>query len=56
MVPTNQPDKEPMVVGEGAFAVPQGHRAAVREGFGEAERGQFVSDEEMAALWKKCGL
>ena len=38
------------------FPIPQGHRAAVLEEFGEAERGEFVSDEEMAALWKKCGL
>jgi predicted transcriptional regulator len=38
------------------FAVPQEHRAAVLEGFGEAERGEFVSDKQMAALWKKCGL
>jgi hypothetical protein len=22
----------------------------------EADRGEFASDEEMAALWKKCGL
>ena len=42
--------------GGDAFAVPQEHRAAVLEGLGEAERGEFASDEEMAALWKKCGL
>jgi predicted transcriptional regulator len=38
------------------FVVPESHRAAVLEGLAEAERGEFVSDEEMAALWKKCGL
>jgi hypothetical protein len=41
MVPNNQPDQEPIAIGEGAFAVPQAHRAVVLEGFGEAERGQF---------------
>jgi len=41
--------------GDDVFPVPQGHRAAVLEGFREAERGEFVIDEEMAALWKKCG-
>jgi predicted transcriptional regulator len=38
------------------FIVPEAHRAAVLEGLGQAERGEFASDEEMAALWKKCGL
>ena len=42
--------------GDDVFIVPQEHRAAVLEGRGQAERGEFVSDEEMAALWKKCGL
>jgi predicted transcriptional regulator len=42
--------------GSGPFVVPDSHRAAVLEGLAEAERGEFVSDEEMAALWKKCGL
>ncbi|WP_156948767.1 hypothetical protein [Bradyrhizobium sp. WSM1417] len=38
------------------FVVPDDHRAAVLEGLGQAERGEFATDEEMAALWKKCGL
>jgi predicted transcriptional regulator len=38
------------------FAVPEEHRAAVLEGLEQAERGEFVSDKKMAALWKKCGL
>ena len=42
--------------GSDVFMVPEQHRAAVLEGLGQAERGEFVSDEEMAALWKKCGL
>ncbi|MBR1214369.1 hypothetical protein [Bradyrhizobium sp. JYMT SZCCT0180] len=56
MVPTIQPDQELIAVGEGAFAVPQAHRSAVLEGLGEAERGECVSDEEIAARWKKCGV
>lgn len=42
--------------GSDLFLVPEAHRAAVLEGLGQAERGEFESDEEMAALWKKCGL
>lgn len=30
--------------------------AAIQEGIAEADRGEFVSDEEMAAFWRKCGL
>jgi predicted transcriptional regulator len=56
MVPTVQPDQEPVAVSEGAFAVPQAHRSAVLEGFDEAERGEFARDEEMEALWTRCGL
>jgi hypothetical protein len=42
--------------GSDPFTVPEDHRAAILEGLQEAERGEFVSDDEMAALWKKCGL
>jgi predicted transcriptional regulator len=42
--------------GSDVFTVPEDHRAAVLEGLEQAERGEFVSDEEMAAIWKKCGL
>jgi predicted transcriptional regulator len=38
------------------FIVPEEHRALLREGLAQAERGEFVSDDDMAALWKKCGL
>jgi predicted transcriptional regulator len=38
------------------FHIPEEHRAAVLEGLQQAERGEFATDEEMAALWKKCGL
>jgi predicted transcriptional regulator len=42
--------------GSDPFVVPESHHAAVLEGLAEAERGEYVNDEEMAALWKKCGL
>jgi predicted transcriptional regulator len=38
------------------FVAPEAHRAAVQEGLGQAERREFVGDDEMAKLWKKCGL
>lgn len=38
------------------FVVPESHRVAVLQGLSEAERGEYVSDEEMAALWKRCGV
>ena len=44
------------VAGSDPFTVPEEHRAAVLEGLEQAERGEFASDDEMAALWKKCGL
>jgi predicted transcriptional regulator len=56
MVKTIRPDQGPIAVGEGAFAVPQAHRSAVLKGLAQAERGEFASDEEVNALWKKCGL
>lgn len=31
-------------------------RAVIQEGLEQARRGEFVSDEEMAALWKRYGL
>jgi predicted transcriptional regulator len=42
--------------GSDVFTVPKAHREAVIEGFAQAERGEFMSDDEMAVLWKKCGL
>lgn len=42
--------------GSDVFVVPDEHREAVLEGLEQAERSEFASDEEMAALWKKCGL
>ncbi len=31
-------------------------RAAIREGVAQARRGEFVSDEDMAAFFKRHGL
>ena len=42
--------------GSDFFTVPDEHRAAVLEGLEQADRGEFASDDELAALWKKCGL
>jgi predicted transcriptional regulator len=42
--------------GSSVFAVPKAHRVAVLEGLEQAERGEVMTDEEMAALWKRCGL
>src|SRR3569623_2359378 len=48
---------EQIVANDGdLFVVPEEHRAAVLEGLEQADRGEFASDQEMAALWKKCGL
>jgi predicted transcriptional regulator len=48
---------EQIVANDGdLFVVPDEHRAAVLEGLGQAERGEFATDQEMATLWKKCGL
>lgn len=42
--------------GSDVFSVPDEHREAIAEGLEQARRGEFVSDDEMDALWKKCGL
>jgi predicted transcriptional regulator len=42
--------------GSDRFTVPEDHRVAVLEGLEQAERGEFMSDDEMTALWRKCGL
>lgn len=48
---------EQIVANDGdLFVVPEEHRAGVLEGLEQAERGEFATDQEMAALWKKCGL
>ncbi|MCA1428813.1 MULTISPECIES: hypothetical protein [unclassified Bradyrhizobium] len=39
-----------------AFKIPEDHRAAVLEGLREADRAEYATDADMAALWKRCGL
>jgi predicted transcriptional regulator len=41
---------------DGVFDVPEEHRPAILEALAQAKRGEFVSDDEMDALWKKCDL
>lgn len=38
------------------YQLTEEERAAVVEGLAQAERGEFASDEEVAALWKHFGL
>jgi len=41
---------------KGVYVMDDEERAAVREGLGQARRGEFVSNEEMDAFWKKIGV
>lgn len=41
---------------ETVFKIPDDDLAAIIEAEEQVKRGEFASDEEMAALWKKCGL
>lgn len=38
------------------FVIPDDHLPGIFEGLAQAERGEFASDEDIAALWKKYGL
>lgn len=40
----------------GIYVMTPDERAAVDEGIGQARRGEFVSDEEMDAFWKRNGV
>jgi predicted transcriptional regulator len=39
----------------GLYVMTEQERAAVREGVAQADRGEFVSDEDMDAFWKRSG-
>jgi predicted transcriptional regulator len=41
---------------KGVYVMNDEERAAVEEGLAQARRGEFVSDEEMDAFWKKIGV
>jgi predicted transcriptional regulator len=43
-------------IGAAAVELDDETRAAIREGLDQARRGEFASDEEIAALWKRHGL
>jgi predicted transcriptional regulator len=40
----------------GLYVMSDEERAAVQEGLEQARRGEFVSDDEMDAFWKKYGV
>ncbi len=41
---------------DGVYVMTDDERAAVNEGLAQAERGEFVSDAEMLAFWKRRGI
>jgi predicted transcriptional regulator len=40
----------------GVYVMSDEERVAVQEGLGQAQRGEFVPDDEMDAFWKKYGV
>jgi predicted transcriptional regulator len=40
----------------GVYLLNDGERAAIAVGRAQAARGEFATDQEMAALWKEFGL
>jgi predicted transcriptional regulator len=40
----------------GVYVMSDDERAAVMRGLEQARRGEFVSDEEVEAFWKRCGV
>jgi hypothetical protein len=40
----------------GTYVMTDQERSAVREGLAQADRGEFVSDDEMDAFWKRSGV
>jgi predicted transcriptional regulator len=40
----------------GRLPLDEDTRAAIDEGLGQARRGEFATDAEIAALWKRHGL
>jgi hypothetical protein len=40
----------------GIYVMTDQERLAVREGLAQADRGEFVSDEDMEAFWKRNGV
>jgi hypothetical protein len=40
----------------GVYVMSDDEREAVMRGLEQARRGEFVSDEEVEAFWKRCGV
>ncbi len=40
----------------GVYVMSDEERAAVQRGLEQARRGEFVSDEDVDAFWKRCGV
>jgi len=38
----------------GVFHIPDAHRAGVMEGLAQADKGEFATDDQMAALWNSA--
>ena len=47
---------EELAAGNEPYILSADERAAVLPALARAERGEFASDDEVAALWVKCGL
>jgi hypothetical protein len=40
----------------GFYVMTDDERAAVMRGLKQAQRGEFISDEEVEAFWNRCGV
>ncbi|HEX4111734.1 MAG TPA: hypothetical protein VH020_04305 [Stellaceae bacterium] len=40
----------------GVYVMSEEERIAVREGWNQAEQGEFVPEDEMAAFWRERGI
>jgi hypothetical protein len=40
----------------GVYVMSEDERTAVMRGLEQARRGDFVSDEEVEAFWRRCGV
>ena len=51
----NEAAREIVAARTGVYDLTPQEEAAVAEGLAQADRGEFASDEEIAALWKRYG-
>lgn len=40
----------------GVYVLDKDEEAAIREALAQLDRGEFVSEEDMKAFWKRCGV